>query len=263
MKDKDRDLKDNTSKLLEVWKTNEISLPGKQVDFTKVIDQIASTFAPGSFYYFIFNFETLDMDFVHPAIEQVIGIKPEDFNRDTLLSRIHPEDLARMVHKETATFEFLLNKIDSSDVLDYKIINCLRIANEKGEFRKILHQAKTISVSKDGKIQQSIAVHTDVTYLNIPIDDKVSFIGLNGKPSYYSTNPKELTFDLLESPHPYTKQEVNIIELISLGNSSNEIAEELNISPHTVKAHKKNILKKSGAPNSTKLIADCIRKGII
>jgi DNA-binding CsgD family transcriptional regulator len=263
MKEERDKLKVNTSKLLEVWKANEISEPDKKADFTKVIDQIASTFAPGSFYYFIFNFETLDMDFVHPSIEQVIGIKPEDFNRDTLLARIHPEDLKRMVHKEAATFEFLLNRIDPADALDYKIINCLRIANEKGEYRKILHQAKTINISKDGKIQQSIAVHTDVTYLNIPTDDKVSFIGLNGRPSYHALNPKEFKFDLLEAPHPYTKQEVKIIELISLGKNSNEIASELNISPHTVKVHKKNVLKKSGAPNSTKLIADCIRKGII
>ncbi len=263
MEEKRGTLELNTSRLFKVWKANEISNPGKQVDFTKVIDQIASTFTPGSFYYFIFNFETLDMDFVHPSIEQVIGIKPENFNRDALLARIHPEDLKRMVYKEKATFEFFLNKIDPADVLDYKIINCLRIANEKGEYRKILHQAKTISVSKDGKIQQSIAVHTDVTYLNIPTDDKVSFIGLNGKPSYHALNPKDLTFDILESPHPFTKKEVKIIELISLGKSSNKIAEELNISPHTVKVHKKNILGKSDAPNSTKLIADCIRKGII
>lgn len=263
MKEKGDKLKVNTSKLIEVWKSNEISEPDKQADFTKVIDQIASTFAPGSFYYFIFNFETLDMDFVHPSIEQVIGIKPNNFNRDTLLSRIHPEDLERMVHKEAAAIEFLLNRIDPANILDYKVINCLRIANEKGEYRKILHQAKTINVSKDGKIQQSIAVHTDVTYLNIPTDDKVSFVGLNGKQSYRALNPKEFKFDLLESAHPFTKQEVRIIELISLGNNSNEIAEELSISPHTVKVHKKNILRKSGAPNSTKLIADCIRNGII
>ena len=128
MKEKDN-LKVQTSKIFEVWKKNEISEPGKQAEFTKVIDQIASTFAPGSFYYFIWNFETLDMDFVHPSIEQVLGIKPEDFNRDTLLSRIHPEDLKRMVHKEAATFEFLLNRIDPADALHYKIINCLRIAN--------------------------------------------------------------------------------------------------------------------------------------
>ena len=263
MSEKGDKLKVNTSKLFEVWKANEISFPGEQADFTKVIDQIASTFVPGSFYYFIFNFETFEIEYVHPSVENVLGVKPEDFNLKMLLSKIHPEDLKLMVDKEAATFEFLLNRINPEDVFDYKIVNTLRIENGKGEYRKILHQAKTINVSYDGKIQQSIGVHTDVSYLNLPNDNKVSFIGLNGKPSYYSLNPKELKFDLLECSHPFTKQEVKIIELISLGNNSNEIAEELNISPHTVKVHKKNILKKSGAPNSTKLIADCIRKGVI
>lgn len=52
-----------------------------------------------------------------------------------------------------------------------------------------------------------------------------------------------------------TKRELEIIEHMSLGKTTKEIADNLHISPLTVSTHRKNILGKTNAKNSIELIA--------
>jgi len=58
-------------------------------------------------------------------------------------------------------------------------------------------------------------------------------------------------------------RETDIIRCLSDGLSSNEIAEKLFISIHTVRTHRKNILKKLNLHNTPELIQYGITKGII
>ncbi|WNB16895.1 response regulator transcription factor [Marivirga arenosa] len=50
------------------------------------------------------------------------------------------------------------------------------------------------------------------------------------------------------------EREIEIIKLLSEGLATNEIAERLFLSNHTVSTHRKNILKKTGVNNTTQLI---------
>ena len=59
------------------------------------------------------------------------------------------------------------------------------------------------------------------------------------------------------------KREVEILQLISEGLTSTEISERLFISVHTVKTHRKNILKKSGQTNTPDLIAWAMNQGVL
>ncbi len=51
-----------------------------------------------------------------------------------------------------------------------------------------------------------------------------------------------------------TKREVEIIKCLANGLSSNEMAEKLFISEHTVRTHRKNILKKTGLANTSQVV---------
>lgn len=51
-----------------------------------------------------------------------------------------------------------------------------------------------------------------------------------------------------------TKREKEIIELLSLGYKTIEIAQKLFIGYETVKSHRKNIVEKTGAKNTVHLI---------
>lgn len=251
------------AKVINVWnEKNKIAFPNYNKDALKIIDQVAHFFSAGSYYYYIFNFSTLEMDYVSDSVEENLGISPENFNINSLLSKYHPEDLQKLEEKENAASDFLFEKLSSEDIPFYKVVYMMRLKGKNDEYRKFLHQAKAINVTRDGKIQQVLGVHTDITYLNSPVDHKVSFIG-DGRPSYYSLEPSNMVYEEIKEGGMFTKQEINIIEFISNGKSSSEIAQILYISIETIKTHRKNILSKSGATNTVQLVANCIRDGII
>lgn len=67
-------------------------------------------------------------------------------------------------------------------------------------------------------------------------------------------------------PEPHellSKREVQIVSFISKGISTQEMADRLHLSPHTVNAHRKNILKKLGVNTPVELIVKAFQLRII
>lgn len=254
----------NITTALNVWSAANKNLSPTTKELTlEVIDQIATLFAGGSFYYYILNFDNSQINFVHGGIQEVLGIKPNEFSIPKLIEVMYPEDLKMMQVKELAAQNFFLNTIPKDEIPLYKVAYLIRLQHSKGKFKTILHQAKAISVSDTGKILQMIVVHTDISYLNAPFDHKISFIS-SKRPSYFSIIP-DTSLELLKNSlkNILSAREKEIIKKVADGKSLNEIADQLFVSPHTINTHKKNILRKSHCKNTTELISKCIREGII
>ncbi|MEQ8582234.1 MAG: response regulator transcription factor [Marinoscillum sp.] len=60
-----------------------------------------------------------------------------------------------------------------------------------------------------------------------------------------------------------SEREIDVIRLMSQGLTSSEIAEKLFISDHTVKTHRKNILKKLNVSNSSQAVQYCLSNQLI
>jgi DNA-binding NarL/FixJ family response regulator len=139
----------------------------------------------------------------------------------------------------------------------------LRLKDLTGNYKTILHQSRAINVSDDGKIQQVLTVHSDVTFLDIPFNHKISFISQN-KPNYYTIEKDgKYIFEEKSNKKMFTKREVEIIKKIAEGKIYSQIADELFVAKNTINFHRKNILRKSGYNNSAQLIAQCVEEGII
>lgn len=66
--------------------------------------------------------------------------------------------------------------------------------------------------------------------------------------------------------NPYdtlTQREREVLQLIAEGNSSNEVAERLSISPRTVEVHRANLMRKLNLRTQTDLIRFALRSGIL
>ncbi|WP_299597058.1 response regulator transcription factor [uncultured Microbulbifer sp.] len=61
----------------------------------------------------------------------------------------------------------------------------------------------------------------------------------------------------------FTARERQVLSLVAGGATSVEIAKHLNISVHTVKNHRKNLLRKAGCRNAGQLITKCSAMGMI
>ena len=60
-----------------------------------------------------------------------------------------------------------------------------------------------------------------------------------------------------------TARELEVIRALAQGYRYEEIAEQLYVSPNTVKYHVKNILQKTGFRSTVQLVADVVEKRLI
>ena len=60
-----------------------------------------------------------------------------------------------------------------------------------------------------------------------------------------------------------SERELEVLKLLAKGKTSNQIGQELNISPLTIKAHRRNMIKKFKVNNSIELISRVFEDGIL
>lgn len=258
-------MKSGIDNLMHVFKSqNTIVNPVEDKYLAQFVEQIASLFVVGSFYYFVLNYVTLKMEYVSEGTKSILGIDSKKFNLERYLDRLHPEDFEHIYKKESASLHFKTNEISVDDITNYKTVYLIRLRDLKGSYKTILHQSRPLIISGEGKIQQTITIHTDVTYLKLPIDNTISFISSDyQKPTFqYKINGNGyIKNNCLKDI--FTKREKEIIILLSQGKRSTDIADILCISRLTVETHKSNVLKKSYSKNSVELIAKCLREGLV
>lgn len=71
------------------------------------------------------------------------------------------------------------------------------------------------------------------------------------------------TKSITDEPTHLTSSEIDIVRLIAGGLTTKEIANQKNISFHTVNTHRKNIFRKIGVSNASELIIHAIKAGWI
>jgi len=77
--------------------------------------------------------------------------------------------------------------------------------------------------------------------------------------------PPEIAVELVEhrAEDALSGREIEVLRQLSTGNSNKMIADHLNLSEETVKAHMRNILSKLGANDRTHALAIALKRGII
>jgi DNA-binding CsgD family transcriptional regulator len=111
---------------------------------------------------------------------------------------------------------------------------------------------------EDKRVVKTFGIHTDISHLKKSGVPVLSFIGLNGEPSFMDVQVKELF-----SPASFTltRREREVLALLVSGKKSEEISKNLYLSKHTVDTHRKNILRKTGCTNTASLTSMAVQKG--
>lgn len=66
-----------------------------------------------------------------------------------------------------------------------------------------------------------------------------------------------------KTAHILSEREIEVLQLVSFGYSSRQIAEELNLSLHTVTNHRKNMLTRSRCGNLAELVRVAINENLL
>lgn len=246
--------------LSQVW--SDIAKDAVASNFSDKIllhNKLLNFFHVGDYYYYIFNISSISIEFVQDQMTAILGYTKEDFTVETIFSKIHPDDIAHFVNFENTAVDFL-NKLPVDKLQKYKIRYDYRIKKSNGKYIRILQQTVAIETTDDGAIVRTLGMHTDITHLkkeNIP---SLSFIGIDGEPSFYDVKIINVSYQPSEI---LTNREKEILNYIANGFKSKEISELLCIEKSTVDTHRKNILKKTECNSFSELVAKSINMGWI
>ena len=219
--------------------------------------RLLNFFQVGDYYYFIFNLNTYDFDLVSPEVEKVLGYKPAAFTVPHFMDSIHPEDRPWFLAFETKTAEFL-SGLPAEKLMKYKARYDFRFRKKDGTYIRVLHQVAVIEHDETGGIIRTLGVETDITHLKNDGRPVLSYIGMDGEPSYQNIDIKT---PFTESTQTLTGREKQVLILLIEGKLSKEISDTLNISKQTVDTHRKNMLRKNNLSNTGELIGRAIRQG--
>ena len=216
-------------------------------------------FHVGSYYYYFVDWQKLQLIYVSPEIETILGYPSETVDATTLISLIHPDDQHIYLNHEAAVVDFI-RQLPTEKVLKYKMSYDFRVRTSKGDYVRILQQAIALQCDDNNNLLLTLGVHTDISHLKKSTKSVLSFLGLDGEPSYIDVNVKSV---YKPSKEIFTKREKEIINCIINGDLSNEIAKKLFISKHTVDSHRKNILSKTHTKNTLELAIKVINEGLL
>lgn len=236
--------KNSLTEIKDYWhQIAQNKVPDSPEDFEIKLNfykKMLSVLSVGDFYYFTFLPGSHAIEYVSPNIVNVIGYKPEAFDIELMLNIIHPNDQQNFIEFEKKVVYFKTN-LPLDKVMKYKSQYNYRIRKNNGQYIPILQQSITIATDDRGAALRNFIIHTDISSLNPDSKMSLSFIGLEGEPSF-----KNVMGGKPKLPAPlFTPRERTILSLIYQNKSATEIATELSISSLTVKTHFKNIHKKS------------------
>ncbi len=249
------------SKKIDRYRSFEIS-----EDFKR----FAAIFALGNSYFYIVNLHDFELDYVSDSVNNFVSKDIEDLELKDLLHTVIPEELESINLKSRVVSDFYTNFLRKDEVLEYKNIFTYKMRDGFGKMRTMLYQAFPLSVLENGAPEHVLCMNTDISHLHVTSTNTVSFIHLKGGKGYFNIGVSKGKFvaDPQQNGNKalselITEREKQIVIYFSLGMSAEQIAAEMNLSPHTIKTHRRNILNKSGCTNTTELVAKCLTNGII
>jgi DNA-binding CsgD family transcriptional regulator len=206
--------------------------------------------------FYLTNLLTMQVHFVSESMTGLVGVKPEDFQLSSLLTRVHPEDFHRhslarsMVVKRG--YELLMKR-DGISV--HSTITRIRDASDN--FTQHLFQVFSFFSESPSRTVYFLLVLTPLTSFKLEKHGYHNYIGENRAMFRY---PDE---ELLKTGHVFSDREFEIIKLIARGLGSEQIADKLSLSVNTVNTHRRNILKKTKKSTTQDLVIELQERGIL
>jgi len=189
------------------------------------------------------------------GLQRLTGYSVEEYNLEDMMQHVHPHDryFVSNITKEAVKHTY---GTDTSQI-DTRLLITFRFRKKDGSYIKLLRQTSSYEKDVNGKMISNFSLLTDITFIDSA--DRVE----------WDLSSNELDIEMFKKKiygiykGYFTDRENEIILHMAKGLTSNQIAERLFISKHTVATHRKKILRKAGVGKASDLIHFCKKNGII
>ncbi len=191
--------------------------------------------------------------FISSTINDVLGYAPHELTLKKIYSLIHPEDYERTLKSTIRMLDFGFKFRDKLEPFKNVLSMEFRIRHKRGFYKRILSQNCIFSNGPEGMEFKALSFNTDVSFYHEYLH------GETGK----TIRRMEEKLNIPDRNINFTVRELEVLRLLALGKSSEQIGCLLNISKHTVDTHRRKMLAKSGLYNSPELIAFAILHNVL
>lgn len=191
-------------------------------------------------YYFIFNAYTNEIEYFSNSFYEITG-HPLATNMMEILSYIHPDDTEYCMACEKKIILFL-NQLYFEDNFSFSSKYSFRIKTAAGKYIPIMQRHQPLEVNSMGFASKSLVFHELLPENFVrEEDDFLIYDRVKNRPV------------ISKNIYNLTKREWEIVDLIVEGASTKEISTIMNVSEHTIRTHRKNILHKTNSSNFLEL----------
>jgi len=207
-------------------------------------------------FFFIGDIIQLKILFTSSGSTQLLGVPPDQLDPSTFYTRTHPDILLRHNVARTKLFNFGQELFISKQ--PYGILSTnFKFLNATDNYSEFLVQCYLFYSEIPYKTVYLLQVVTDIENIH-PIKFGYHFYLGTDRSFFRYPDTK-----LLNSGNVFSKREYEIINLLASGSNSQQIADKLFLSIHTVNTHRRNLLKKSGKLSTNELILSLKERGVI
>jgi hypothetical protein len=157
---------------------------------------------------------------------------------------LHPDDLSGIDHAERETYR-LVGTMPSEARADYLLVTPARLRKRKGGYRLVMRRIMDFKAGRKGELWL-LLIAVDVLEEKSDNFSGVPILCNKRTKAMYCLEPGKVCQD---RKIELTERELQVVELAGKGYTSQEIAEQLFLSIHTVATHRKNILRKCNTGN--------------
>jgi len=243
------------SQIKDIYKSifKSYDKPSLETHINKIIE--LDFYLPYSSTFFcITNTQNLTFEYVSKNFKSCVGLDSKVLKSEGMRyfwSRIHPEDLEKWLKALNELMEFTLEHIDDKDRNRANYTWNYRFKNSDDKYVNIIQNTTPLAFDNTGKPIIGLA-HYTVLHEDLKIDISASAKLLNKNNEYETVFFSSYSQKLLSAG--ISHRERDVIRLLVQDLSSKEISNRLNISPHTVDTHRRNILKKLNISSTGELV---------
>lgn len=207
-------------------------------------------------FFYIADMIAMNVIFASKGSQEMIGVDPDVLSLYHFMDVTHPDDLKRLSLGRSKVIRIGQEIFIEGKGIEYLSSN-FKMRDAEGVYSNILTQNYMFYSSSPRKTVYLLKVHTNINWCKKIMQGYHYYVGKDLSNFRYPDK------ELLKLGNVFTHREFEIIKMIELGMSTEEIAKKLYLSPYTVNTHRSNILKKTKKNQISELIYELKERGVL